>query len=708
MTRNIIGQLIIKLSEQGSKATSKAIRSDLDAIEARARALGQGKWGAGFQSQLDKLKLSPTQLAAVKASFDRIPTDINGALKKAEIGKWRTSVLGHFSAIEAKATGLTGVLNKLAGSPVFHMLVGYGGYQIARNGLVAGAERDRTIFRLDQAGLPEKERAQLLNKAEELSGKYPGMNMTDIAELGLRSYSTMGDMDRATAILEAEVQGQIALMSARGVDKGGSIMDRIMKAADILGQNASGPEGIANVVAMIDGLVRAAQVEGEDFDPGAIVDFARRAKTAGAGWSTDFIANYASAIMQDLGGPAAGTALASAFKSFVLGDNQINGKVYRQRQYELGIRDRKTDEIVGAELFTTNPFLWTQQYLIPALQKAGVDTSDDGAVARAVGKLSGSSTATAQLTRFIQQQDQMLKSMGLYQRAQGLDGADKINRKDPFVAWRGFLNSFENLSGALAEHINIIAPALDTMASGINALSTAVRKNPWMGGVAGGGAALGLLGGLKVGSWVLKAATGGFGLQAAGVSLQTAAVMLERAAVAQGGGSVAGGVGAGGKPGARTTDDALKMTFPLLAPVIADAVGNWVEDTFMGGRTPKQQEVLSGALGRVVGRIERAIYGDGGPGSSGSYLDHEQANGGRKGRDSFAGQESLKAATDELAGALSIKARPEVDTSSIDAAMLKARELAATLKEVGNWTARSAQSVDQAVANTYTDYGVVP
>ncbi|MGB3027305.1 hypothetical protein [Paradevosia shaoguanensis] len=117
-----------------------------------------------------------------------------------------------------------------------------------------------------------------------------------------------------------------------------------------------------------------------------------------------------------------------------------------------------------------------------------------------------------------------------------------------------------------------------------------------MAGVAGGGAALGLLGGLKAGSWVLKAATGGLGLQAAGASLQTAAVMLERAAIAQGGGSVAGGVGTGGKPGAKTTDDALEQSFPLLAPVIADAIGNWFENTFMGGRTPEQQEVLNGAL----------------------------------------------------------------------------------------------------------------
>ncbi|MGB3027304.1 hypothetical protein [Paradevosia shaoguanensis] len=293
--------------------------------------------GTSFSNQLDKLRLTPQQAAAIKASFDRIPNDVNGALRKADVGKWRTSVLGHFSAIETKATGLTAVLGKLAGS-------GDGNPQ-------GGGSRP------DRAHVGARRRQGRIDNGQDHEGsRYPGP-------------------------------------------------ERL------------GPEGIANVVAMIDGLVRAAQVEGEDFDPGAIVDFARRAKTAGAGWSTDFIANYASAIMQDLGGPAAGTALASAFKSFVLGDNQINGKVYRQRQYELGIRDRKTDEIVGAELFTTNPFLWTQQYLIPALQKAGIDTSDDGAVARAVGKLSGSSTATAQLTRFIQQQDQMLKSMGLYQRA---------------------------------------------------------------------------------------------------------------------------------------------------------------------------------------------------------------------------------------------------------------------------------------------------
>ncbi len=41
MARTIIGQLIIKLQEQGARAAAKSLTTELDSIERRARALGR-------------------------------------------------------------------------------------------------------------------------------------------------------------------------------------------------------------------------------------------------------------------------------------------------------------------------------------------------------------------------------------------------------------------------------------------------------------------------------------------------------------------------------------------------------------------------------------------------------------------------------------------------------------------------------------------
>lgn len=540
MSKTLIGQLIIKLVASGFRETAAQATSSLDSIDQRVRRMGTGAgWGSGFQRQLDRLKLSPAQLAAVRQSWEKIPTTINGALKRDFVANWKNNVLSHFAQVESGAKSLRQNLRDTLGSAILSGALGYGAVTLGREGVVAGAERDRAYLRMDQAGIPKAEQGKFASSAEALSAKYPGMSMTDIMELALRARSTMGDGDRTIAILEDLVKGQIVSMSVRDPSTGQSIMDRIVKAGDVLGLNASGPGGIADMRQMVDGLIRAAQVEGLDFDPGGILEFARRGKVAGAGWSTDFVSSTAPVLMQDQGAGPAGNALAMFDKSFVQGDNSMNGKIYKARQKALGIRD--DNGLIGKELASSDPYEWTKQYLLPALVKAGVDINDDVALKNALAPLSGNSNATASLTRMVQQRDQIEKSRLQYHNAMGLAGAKDVNERDPFVAWEGFKNSFSNFAGAIAENANIITPGLGLITGAINQLAAATRDDP-LKAVGVGTAALGL-GGLGI--WKIGGAFSG--LMTAGPSLQTAAVMLQDAAGRLGASNGLGGVGGGAK-----------------------------------------------------------------------------------------------------------------------------------------------------------------
>ncbi|MGV8830427.1 MAG: hypothetical protein ACOH2N_00505 [Devosia sp.] len=708
MARTIIGRLIIQMAQQGAGKTARELRGTFDSIEARARRFSSAAWGAGFQKQLDRLKLSPQELAAVKRSWDRIPTTINGALKRDAVGAWKSGVLSHFADIENRASRLRKSLKETFAGPAATFILGYGAYGVGRNGAVAGAERDRAYLRLDQAGIPKDDQARYAAESERLAGKYPSMSMTEILELALRTQSTMGDSDRTLAILEALVKGQTALMSARNPDAAIDTLDRIVKAGDVLGQNAEGPQGVENMVQLIDGLIRAAQVEGLDFDPGSVLDFARRAKVAGAGWSTAFIAAVGPAIMQDMGGPQSGNALAMAFKSFVLGDNSMNGKVYRGRQAELGLRETPNSELAGADLMTTNPWEWSQKYLLPALERAGVDINDDGAVTREVGKLSGNSNATGQLTRFITQREQYAKSMAAYKRALGIGGADDVIARDPFVAWQGMLNSFSNFSGAIAENAEIVTPGLNSISSAINAFSVSVRENPLqalgLGGLAAGAAGFG--------AWQVGA--GIAGLISAGPSLQTAALMLQGAATSLNGGAAAAALPCGNNnPAAGWFAGVLawlKGTLVVVAPAVAadlviggpNTVEEYDAQVAEQGRTRAQMWDFINGIGGIFGSTEPAPANpldttNGIPGLSDMLAPEALTNMGVE----------AKAAGDAVQG-LNGTVSPQVDVESLRAALRLANQLKAALQGIGSLISSSSSNVRSEINGAYADYGVAP
>lgn len=569
MSKTLIGQLILRLRTEGL-GEAKKITDTMRDVESAARRLGQtgsSTWGAGFQRQLNSLKLTANEIQEVERSWTRLHEAIRsrnlaGAMKSAEVGHWKTNTISVLAQGRAEMDRHMKLAEDSAKSHATRMrdilkpgLVMMGAYSapyfagiLGLEAMTASSERRREIFRQRMAGISQDDQDKLYEKSEAVSAKYPSIPITGVMEMSRSAFSVMGDAERAAAVLEKMAESLVVMQSARGVDAAAQQLIGLIRGLDNLGANKDGQVGIDQVNDMIDAATRAAQVD-PDFDPQGFFNFARATKTAGPALSMDFLAR-APVYIQDNGDGTAGNNLAMGFRAFVLeAVGSAGGKKYLAERDRIGIR--KNGELVDKELFGSDPDKWVLKHLIPALQRDGVDLNNDTLVSAAVGELSGNSTATGFMARVIQQREQTERWLKLMDGAMGTDAAAEVRHEDPFVGWMSFKKALENLSAAMVP-IDAINAGLNGLADGINKLAAVAKDNPFLVslGLLGAGA-----GALKGGQFALGKMSDMFGLKGSALALDGSAAALTRAAVALGGAGVAdglGGVGDGkGKPSSK-------------------------------------------------------------------------------------------------------------------------------------------------------------
>lgn len=541
MARTLIGELLLRIRADTKEA--KSVSDALKNVERSAKSLGGIGWGSNFQQSLNKLKATPREMDAITRSWKNLIDQIerNGidkAIARGLKSNWKSSVTSHFAAMRAEADRFEkhhdmvmrrirdGVRVGLGAAGV------YGTVQGVRAGARASGERQREYFRQEMAGLPDSDRKLMTDRAVELSGQYPSASATDIMEMARVAYTTMGNAERGNQILPGLVRGLVTLQSSKGVDAAPQMLNKLLNGIDNLGKNSMDDVGVKNTLDIIDGIIRSAQIENGEIDPGKLFDFARRSKIAGPGLSSNFIMTTAPAFMQDMTAEGFGTALSSAFQAFVIGANSNSSKVNIQAQRDLGLRvgngNAGKGELIDSELFGHDPYAWVKKNLVPALAKGGVNIEDETAVAKAVAQLTKNTNASGLLTRMITQREQTDRKRQQYAGAMGTDAADQAAAKDPFVAWSGMTTSLENLSAAIGETVMpTIVPGLNSVSGAINAFGKALKDGnvlAW-GGLAAGGVAAGA-GALGVGAVITAWMTAGPALNGAAAALEAAAISL--------------------------------------------------------------------------------------------------------------------------------------------------------------------------------------
>lgn len=704
MAKTLIGQLIVRLKAEGLGEAGK-VQNVMRDIEASAQRLARsptGAWGVGFQRQLDRLKLTKGEIAGVQTSWTRLHDAIQrkgltGALRSSEVSNWKNATVMHFAAVrDEHGRAMKAIEDRARRHANFLKGVGraalvaggaytgvYGAGMVARRGIAASAVEERERFRQRVTGIPVDERNRIADSAESLALKYPSVPVSEVMEMARYSYSLMGDVDRAVGVMESLLKSLVVLQSVKGPDAAGSQLTSFLRGLDNLGVNKDGEIGIKQVNDLVEAVTKAAQVD-PDINPAEFFSFARRAKVAGPALSPDFLAR-APVFMQDMGADTAGNSLGMAFKAFVLeAVGSAGGKKYIAERDRLGLRDSKG--LKDASLFGSDPDSWVLKHLIPALERDGVDMTDDTAIATAVGKLSGNTNATGLLTRIITQRDQIERWLKLADQAMGLDAADAARHEDPFVGWEAFKSSWSNLAAAMGGMPQITA-GLNTFADTINNLQQRIRDgDPLVSGTLTA-AGIGAAGG---GAYVLG--RGVWGLITAGTNLNTAAANLNLAAARLAGGGLVDGSPQKGK--------SIFGTWPMLVGGALLSLGGSSTGNSYADATEEDRAKMRDEARKRTDEINAKN-----PDSWRKFFFGAAAEEGFSLKDQLAIKTgtAARSAGADIQDALSVTATPTVDTSSIDIAIGKARQLRTELEAVGGAVSSASANVGSELRRNFAD-----
>lgn len=718
MARTLLGILQIIMKQEGAAETKTAITNAVRGIESATGRLAHGTWGDKFDAQLDRLKVSPTERAAILASYDRLNTALNGKMTGQAKAGWRNGVVAQLAAMrdgmettEKRAVTMMGRLAATFSSVGRYALGGalvYGGYSVVRGGVNAAAEQQRVEAKGHFAGLSPEEQGQLKTASEELSAKY-GLATSVMLE-GLQE-AALAMPTTADAIKSGDTIARLmtSLEAIYGSDGALSGTYSVLKAIDNIGQNQT-PEAVLEAA---NAFMQAQQVLGADFSPDAFRQMLQYARTAGKALDTDFLYRWLPGLASETAGADAGTKLRANFDQLVVGRASDKAKAVQKKYGILG----EDGGLIGRDVYEQNPVLWAHDVLLPALKKAGVDTENPVSLAQALGEITNNRQSSDFLAASLLSFEQYVRTATKrIPNASGLAAADEVRQLDPFAATQGFINSLSNLSGALGTHMfPVIIPALNGLSSSVEKMVTAVRGSSGAQlGLAGLAALIGGIGAWKVGS----AAFGGItALTTAGPSLQTAAVMLQEAAVGLGGGATAAGTGkkplGGGVDLMGTLSKALGLGF------LADVAHNMGAFALPDGSKSWDRNVvdfLDPGLGRT-------LYGDHGtffqspgfttPGPSVGMANNPMMTGIFPDGQSapWGGDEAAKLAADtgaRIKAAMDVTASPQVDTSSMQEALILANQLAAALRNIGGLAKTASAKVQRDVLSSYSDYGVAP
>lgn len=415
-----------------------------------------------------------------------------------------------------------------------------GGSYLAGRGIrgtaLSAAELEREKSRDYLAGLSAQDSAKLQARAFQTSGDVRAVDAATmhniLRETSLTNIGVGGAMQ-----LAPDLANSLAVISSmKSPDEALASLTRLLRGLDTLGKNVD----IDVVRSLLDGFVRAQGVEGAEFSVGDVYTAAKRSKSGGFALNERFLTRILPALIADIGPDQVGTALGSSV-SQVIGGRATKDSIAVQQRY--GLRNKK-GKFQDQDLFLEDPFEYTLQKLVPALQKRGIDTNDEVAVTAAMSKLFSNQRVADLFGRMVLQAEQYLAKERKMNQAPGTAAGPEISARDPFVAAAGALDQLKNAVGALVE------PLTPSAIGGLNTFADAMRRiAAWArseGGMTTGDLAIGAgaAAGVGLGAYkIWSALSGGFGLQASAVALNGSAAALSAAAAKLGGGAAAGTAG---------------------------------------------------------------------------------------------------------------------------------------------------------------------
>lgn len=488
-------------------------------------------------------------------------------------------------------------------------------------------------------------------------------------------------------------------------------------------------------------MVQAMAFSAGKFNPNEMFNFAQRAGRATlGGYDMRFLSRIAPTIVGDQSGDTAGTQ-AKMFRRLIMGT--VSDSQQAQEWKRLGLLDPKLlndkagktvswkpGAVRGTDVAMRDPLEFMETFVLPAIQKAGIDVNNRQALSKELGLLVRKGTAND----FVEALGQAASRRQLHLDEANINRAGTMQEmyqrniaQDPTVGVKAFQASLENLMTTLSgPAMEVAAAGLTGIAKGVNVLAEALKDHPLLASATGVAAAAGgVYGTVKLSQMLL-----GFGLSSSAAALDGSAAALTSAAVALGGkgvlgaaGQAAGGAAMGfwGKLGmiARTSTPALMMEYLAnMTTPREDREGAAYAKESQGVRARYGDQTLSAARARFAPWYDKRFSLDSESPNDASYVSRymdEQ----RRMRSGYVPRVSMGESLSDIAGrypryGMGGSSRgwtapssgggggggPIVDTSNIDAAQSKAQAAGDVMKAALNITAMpivASDSIDAAI-----------
>jgi hypothetical protein len=404
------------------------------------------------KAAFDSIEARVKSLAATVASVDRSI----GGMSRA-VGS-----VGRNAAIARRGTGGLGALGAVGG--VAATATGLGGVYSAGLAARAAAEaigaRQHEGARMDIAGESPEEIRDAQAQVAKLATEFPNVSQTDLLHMLRNMRAIVGNYEEAAKIAEPLVKLRTLAQLARPGEDVSEDFDQFVKGLEIKGVTQNPKQFLE----YMEGVAKAINVFGDTLKPYQYYEMFKYGRQATQGLSEKFILGTAPTLAQELGGEGLGAAVSQFNKLLVSG---VGKKGSFEELARLGLIDRDAvadipgtgegqglkagRKVKGWEEAQSDPYKWVSDYLLPALDKAGI--KDNDAILKEIGGLFQSGRAAQLVDILATQKPRIDKDYALLGNAPGLSAADKALHEDPGLAWQGLKNSVSGLVGAIGESI---------------------------------------------------------------------------------------------------------------------------------------------------------------------------------------------------------------------------------------------------------------
>jgi hypothetical protein len=315
--------------------------------------------------------------------------------------------------------------------------------------------RVHEAVRMETAGMKPAEIEEAKGITARLAKKFPAVPQTELLHLYRTARAITGSTEEGASALEMMAPLRVLMGTKTDSEEN---MDLLLKAMEIKGVT----QHPAEFKSYIDAIGRATQVFSEStLKPVQYFEMMKYGRQATGGLSERFITRVGPTLAQEMGGMSFGQSVAS-FNRAIVGGKMDHSAL--ENLASLGLIDKddldylKNGEIKGlkvgrhiqgSQLAQSDPYEWTRQVLLPAMEKHGITKTED--IRSKISELFSKQTAAQLVGIFATQSSRIDKDVALLEKAQGAEQAAKtFMEKDLSTQVQGFTNTIGVLTLANA------------------------------------------------------------------------------------------------------------------------------------------------------------------------------------------------------------------------------------------------------------------